>query len=138
MPWDVSDTRAAAVVFPGLWVLVTGPKVPSAGDHATSILESQLAGGVGPEGMFAMMWGYGWGWGHWLGMGVSMVVFWGLVIVAIVALVRYVGRVRDGSRPTQARGQARPEELLAQRYARGEIDDDEYTRRRELLRASGG
>jgi putative membrane protein len=83
-----------------------------------------------------MMWGYGWGWGYWLGMGLMMVLFWGLVIAGIVALVRYVGGTRDASPLRPARGQAHPEQLLAERFARGEIDEDEFTRRRELLRES--
>lgn len=81
-----------------------------------------------------MMWGYGWGWGSWLGMGVTMVMFWGLVIFGIVALVRYLGGTRDATRSTPAGRQTDPEEMLAERFARGEIDDDEYQRRRELLR----
>jgi len=40
----------------------------------------------------AMMWGYDWGWGGWLVMSVMMLLFWGLVIAAIIALVRYLGR----------------------------------------------
>jgi putative membrane protein len=92
---------------------------------------------VRPKGLIAMMWGYGWGWGYWLGMGVTMVLFWGLVIIGIVALVRYIGSTWDTGRPPRETGPARPEEVLAQRYARGEIDDDEYMRRRELLWPSG-
>ena len=83
-----------------------------------------------------MMWGYGWGWGYWLGMGVMMVLFWGLVIAGIVALVRYVGGPRDTRRLTSASGQDRPEQVLAERFARGEIDEDEYKRRSGLLRDS--
>jgi putative membrane protein len=86
--------------------------------------------------MIVMMWGpwgYGWGWG-WLGMGVTMILFWALVIAGIIALVRYLGGPRGTTRSTSANGQAGPEELLAERFARGEIDQDEYQRRRELLR----
>ena len=64
-----------------------------------------------------------------------MVLFWGLVIFGIVALVRYLGGTRDATGSTPAAGrQTPPEEMLAERFARGEIDDDEYQRRRELLR----
>jgi len=81
-----------------------------------------------------MMWGYGWGWGSWLVMGVTMVLFWGLIIAAIIALVRYLGATRETSRSIH--GQARPEDVLAERFARGEIDENEYQHRRELLRQS--
>jgi putative membrane protein len=90
-----------------------------------------------------MMWGYGWGWGYWLVMGVTMILFWGLLIVGIVALVRHLGGTRDASHlggmrdaggPGPGSGRTRAEEVLAERFARGEIDEDEYKRRLELLR----
>ena len=92
--------------------------------------------GVSPPELevIKMMWGYGWGWGSWLGMGVVMILFWALVIAAIVALVGYLRGSRDDSRSTSTGDRERPEELLAERFARGEIDEQEYQRRRELLR----
>ncbi|HEY3609399.1 MAG TPA: SHOCT domain-containing protein [Pseudonocardiaceae bacterium] len=68
------------------------------------------------------------GWGFAL-MGVGMILFWALVITGVVMLVRHL--VRTG-RP------ASPADLLAQRYARGELDDDEYQHRLELLRGEPG
>jgi putative membrane protein len=83
-----------------------------------------------------MMWyGGDWGWGGWVLMTVAMVLFWALLITAVVLLVRYL----VNSRPTAAtpsvdvRG---AEDLLAERYARGEIDDEEYQHRLTLLRQS--
>jgi hypothetical protein len=46
-------------------------------------------------------WHDSWGWGDWLVMGLGMVVFWTLVAVAVVWLVRSVG-------PGQAGGPAAP------------------------------
>jgi putative membrane protein len=77
-----------------------------------------------------MMWWYGpgmTGWGYGL-MTVSMVLFWALVIFGVVALVRYLSRNDRGSGAP-----ATPKELLAERFARGEIDEDEYRRRLEVL-----
>ncbi|MEU5844691.1 SHOCT domain-containing protein [Saccharopolyspora shandongensis] len=75
-----------------------------------------------------MPYGYGWGmWGLTL-MTVSTVLFWALIIAAIIALVRYLQRTGRGDRDT---GTA--EELLAERFARGEIDEEEYRRRRAAL-----
>ena len=84
-----------------------------------------------------MMWGYGWGWGYWLGMGVTMILFWGLLIGGIVALIRHIGSARDAGRPSPDSGRTRAEDVLAERFARGEIDEDEYKRRLELLRTGG-
>jgi putative membrane protein len=81
------------------------------------------------------MW-YG-GWGGWLAMGVTMVLFWGLVIAAIVAIIYYVSSTQRGGNSTDVRGQGgqgRAEEILAERFARGEIDIDEYQHRLVILR----
>lgn len=84
-----------------------------------------------------MMYWYGSGmsgWGYAL-MTISMVLFWGAVIVGIVALVRYVGRGEQQA-PAPPSPQV-PERLLAERFARGEIDEDEYQRRLAALRGAG-
>jgi putative membrane protein len=79
-----------------------------------------------------MYWGNGMsGWGIAL-MTVSNLLFWGLMIAGAVVLVRYLGRNGPASRPTRHRWT--PEQVLADRFARGEIDEDEYTRRRQVLR----
>lgn len=71
-------------------------------------------------------------WG-WVGMTVGMVLFWGLVITAIVLLVRTLGP----SGPTApARPASDPEHLLAERFARGEIDEPEYLDRLATLRGT--
>jgi putative membrane protein len=81
-----------------------------------------------------MMWYSGdWGWGSWVLMTVAMVVFWALLITAVVLVVRYLASLRAGAAdPTWVSNSA--EDLLAQRYARGEIDDDAYQQRVTLLR----
>jgi putative membrane protein len=71
------------------------------------------------------------GWG-WAAMTFSMLVFWALLIAITVVLMRTVGRTaeyRPGVRPT-------PEAMLAERLARGEIDEEEYRRRLGALRGS--
>jgi putative membrane protein len=67
------------------------------------------------------------GWG-WVAMTVGMAVFWGLLIALAVVLVRGLNRPADhsGQRPS-------PERVLAERFARGEIDEDEYRRRLATL-----
>ncbi|GAA4697086.1 hypothetical protein GCM10023215_39030 [Pseudonocardia yuanmonensis] len=65
------------------------------------------------------------GWGYAL-MAFSSIVFWALLIVALVMGVRAVRHTRSGPSPAD---RPTPEQLLAERYARGEIDDDEYRHR---------
>jgi putative membrane protein len=72
-----------------------------------------------------MMWEWHSGWA-WFWMGAVMLVFWALVAWLVVTLVRRADRPRRGSgRDAQ--------EILDERYARGEIEDDEYRHRSELI-----
>jgi putative membrane protein len=76
----------------------------------------------------------GWGWGAWLAMGLMMLAFWGVIAALVVVVVRSSGwRARA---PGEAAEQPRDDALriLDERFARGEIDVDEYTRRRDVLR----
>jgi putative membrane protein len=92
--------------------------------------------------VIGMMWyNGGWGWGGWFAMTVLMVLFWALIIAGVIALVRYLTGThhhqQSGSQPPSRESQwasQRAEDLLAERFARGEIDDDEYKRRLTLLR----
>lgn len=77
-----------------------------------------------------MWWDGGPGWGGWLVMTLIMVIFWGAVIVAGIVAWRAVNR---SDRQRQQVDERSPELLLDERFARGEIDAEEYTHRRELL-----
>jgi putative membrane protein len=70
------------------------------------------------------------GWGGWLVMTIAMVAFWGLLVWAIIALFR-------SSQPDSSHRSSPPDalEILDTRFARGEIDEDEYHARRSALRA---
>lgn len=58
--------------------------------------------------------------GGWAGFGVlnwiTMFVFWLLLILGVVALIRYLGGSRKDSDTNQS-----PLDILKERYARGEI-----------------
>lgn len=78
-----------------------------------------------------MYWGNGsGGWGY-LMMAVTMVLFWGLLVAGVVVLVRSVSR-RETAWPAAGPDPAR---VLAERFARGDIDEAEY---RQRLRVLGG
>lgn len=70
------------------------------------------------------------GWGYAL-MTISMILFWGLIITsAIVVGRRFLREERlPGAAPST------PEDVLAMRLARGEIDEDDYEGRMAVLRA---
>ncbi len=67
-------------------------------------------------------------WGAWgIGMMLMMLVFWGLVIVALVLGVRWL--ISEGKSPRSDSAL----EILRQRYARGEINKEEFeTKKQEL------
>jgi putative membrane protein len=77
-----------------------------------------------------MMWWYGSPMGGWgaVFMTITTVLFWGLIILGVIALFRYLNR---GDRSTGSR--STPEQVLADRFARGEIDEQEYRSRLAVL-----
>ena len=89
-----------------------------------------LAQGPGPGWMHD--WETGWGWGGmWLGP-VFMIALLALLIGLIVALVRWLGGgSEDGGRRVRT-----ARDILDERYARGEIDREEYQRRRNDIARS--
>jgi putative membrane protein len=89
----------------------------------------------------------GWGWA----LGLSSLMFWVLLAVVIIALVRFF--TRGGQRslppyqsyasgpgphvqpgPTGDHSAVTPEQVLAKRFARGEIDEEEFRQRMAALR----
>jgi putative membrane protein len=73
------------------------------------------------------------GWG-WAGMALSWILLLGLIVLGVLLLVR-LGRRTSDSPTAPARESA--EQVLAERFARGEIDEDEYRRRLATLRGAG-
>ena len=72
------------------------------------------------------MWGV---WGIWgIGTMLMMLVFWGAVIVGVVLGIRWL--VSQGKEPRPADSAL---DILRQRYARGDINKEEFeTRKRDL------
>jgi putative membrane protein len=68
-------------------------------------------------------------WGMGLGV-VFMLLFWLLVILGILALARWLQS--PSSRDPATRGKT-PLEIVQERYARGEIDKDEYEQKKRDL-----
>ena len=83
-----------------------------------------------------MMWwtNSGWGTGEWFAMGSMMLIFWGAVLGGAFWVARRgVASPRTGTRSHATEG---ADALLAQRFARGEIDEAQFTRARALLHAT--
>ena len=78
-----------------------------------------------------MMWWYGGHWAFWQAglMWTGMIIFWGLLLWAMYALL-------SASRGSGGRNRRdEPRRILDERLARGEISPEEYRRLRDLLRA---
>lgn len=74
------------------------------------------------------------GWGGWLVMTLAMVAFWVLVVVAVIAVFRGAGSTGSSDRRGSGGPDART--ILDERFARGEIDADEYQSRHAELQAA--
>ncbi len=79
-------------------------------------------------GGHGMGWGYGMGW-FW---PIIMVAFWIVVIVAIVFLIRWLIKTPRAGKQW-ARSEDSALEILKRRYARGEIDKQEFEEKKKDL-----
>ena len=68
--------------------------------------------------------------GWWWVMGIAWLIFLALLVVLAYALIRHFTQPA-GTEGHSGRAAA---DILAERLARGEIDEDEYRRRRDALR----
>jgi len=85
--------------------------------------------------------GYGM-WGNWgIGGMIMMIFFWGIIIVGAILIIRYFTSGHGGLSARQGggimRGDRDPLEVLRDRYAKGEIDTEEYEERKRILEGDG-
>ena len=94
-------------------------------NQALAQQRSNSGWGMGP-GMMGN-WGMGW-----FGM-IFMMIFWVLVIIGLVFLVKWLIQASSSGKAAQQTGQ-RAVEILKERYARGEIDKAEFeSMKRDLI-----
>lgn len=84
------------------------------------------------------MWGPDGGWG-WLGMGLGMVLWLVLIVAVVWIAVRLLAR-SEPTPPIASPPGPSPADVLRTRFARGEIDENEYRQRLAVLeeRPTGG
>jgi putative membrane protein len=91
-----------------------------------------------------MMYGWhsgGWGWGAWLAMILLMILFWSAIAAIAVMFFRHARPGYAGSPAAVPPSTTGPTpggpdaalRVLEDRFARGEIDAEEFTKRRDLL-----
>lgn len=79
-----------------------------------------------------MMWNGGWG--HWIIGPFMMILFVALLVFGVVAVIRWLGPGEQRGR--QAGGQtggSSARAILEERFARGEIDEKEFSERKRAL-----
>ncbi|MEQ8353927.1 MAG: SHOCT domain-containing protein [Kiloniellaceae bacterium] len=72
------------------------------------------------------------GWYGWFMGPLMMIVFLAVAIAVVVLLIRWLGRPGHGGASPGLRGKAALD-ILKERFARGEIDKEEFEERRRLL-----
>ncbi|WP_329241513.1 SHOCT domain-containing protein [Streptomyces sp. NBC_01478] len=73
------------------------------------------------------------GW-DWFAMSIGSVLLWALLVTVAVLLIRNLSHTSQRPQPL---GSPPPEQVLADRFAHGEIDEEEYRNRLAVLRTDG-
>ncbi len=90
----------------------------------------------------------GWGnqsygmWGMWgFGGMIMMIFFWAIIIIGAILIIRYFtaghGGISAGQSAGSIAGERDPMEILRERYAKGDIDTDEFEERKRILEGGG-
>ena len=79
--------------------------------------------------------GGGGGWGAWVFMAIMMVMLFAVVAAVLYALLSPRIRAGDAATSPGAAGADDALRLLDERFARGDIEAEDYTKRRDLLRS---
>jgi len=87
-------------------------------------------GGYGQPGMM----GHDGGWYWWMGLhGLIWLLFIALLVVGLVALIRFLWRGGPAHPTARGTGRSAALDLLEARYARGEIEREEYLQKKQDL-----
>lgn len=71
-------------------------------------------------------------WDNWHGWGFHMMSWWGVFVMLFLIIAVFLVISRS-SEPTPTSANDTPLDILKRRYARGEIDDEEFERRKHEL-----
>jgi putative membrane protein len=75
------------------------------------------------------------GWGGWFALGLMMLALFGLILAITVVAVRSLNQPRENTVQPATNGLPNAQRVLDERFARGEIDAEEYRQTRELIRS---
>ena len=72
------------------------------------------------------------GWGWWGFGGIFMIIFWGLIIVGLIFLIKWLASL-SRARTTYEKTHDLALDILRQRYAKGEINKEEFDQKKRDL-----
>ena len=105
----------------------------TAGGIAVTAVEAAIAQGT-RDGMGPGMMGWGGGWYGMIFGPFFMILALAAAVALVVLLVRWLGGPWHGVQPPYSAPPGRtPLDILKERFARGEIDKDEFEERRRVL-----
>lgn len=64
------------------------------------------------------------------GMGLGMWIFWTIIFLVVILVIKLL--VSAGNKPISSSPES-PIEIIKKRYAKGEIDEEEFNRHRKTL-----
>jgi putative membrane protein len=118
---ELNYILAKAIEFMSLLVLLcfgTTPALAQPGRYSDSHMGPWIMGN----------WGMGW-----FGM-IFMIIFWGLIIVGFVLLIKWLIQNTSGKAPSGVSTGSKAMDILKERYARGEINRDGFeSMKKDLL-----
>lgn len=96
---------------------------------------ASLASAQTPSGR-DWMWNMGWGWGGMMFGTLAMLLFLAGIVVLTVLLVRWLSGGGGSSRELPA-ARRTAFDILQERFAKGEIDKQEYEEKKRVLKGEG-
>lgn len=84
------------------------------------------------------MWHGNWSGADWMFMSVVMLLIWGALVAGVIWIIRGFGDNRRSDTQTtwpkpDHNGGSHAQHILDERYARGELSEEEYRARRDVL-----
>ena len=107
--------------------VVMGAVIMTVSEYSTAAWAQQVDTFCKPS----MMWGDGW-YGWFLGP-VMMILFFAISVAVVILIIRWIGGAHGGSTAPSTTTRKHAIEILKDRFARGEIEKEEFEEKRQIL-----
>lgn len=128
-----SIRRQACAAGFGALMRIVAPSVVAVQAWKPATAFAQSPDQAGWYGHMHNGWGPMMGWGNTMFGGIGMLLFWGVIVVLVVLFARsFVGAAGRQS-PSLPHSGSTALDILQERYAKGEINKEEYEQRKKTL-----